>query len=226
MQVIKDFNGKEHEIGENDVKTIYQAKPDDVDNPEQESASGDPPGTKVPMNKLNPFAMAKLGKAVPIKTEYSAEEIATVASIGLSFGFEFVGAGEVILGWLGIGSKIAKFSPIENAVIKEAKKILSNEKIIQKAFESGIGTELQIAGRTIIVEPGAPLSGMTLFEEKAFVIGREAFASRSELIKTILHELYRLQTSGIPTSGATQAAVTQETAAAASFAERAFSLFK
>ncbi|WP_461117800.1 RHS repeat domain-containing protein [Spirosoma jeollabukense] len=44
MQVIKDFNGNEHEIGENDVKTIYQAPQTQLDGVEQGDDNGDPPG--------------------------------------------------------------------------------------------------------------------------------------------------------------------------------------
>ncbi len=69
---------------------------------------------------------------------------------------------------------------------------------------------------------------MTMFGEKGFVIGRNAFASETELTKTILHETYRLRTSQVGASGAaSQAAVTAETMAAEGFAERAFdALFK
>ena len=52
----------------------------------------------VPLEKLSPFAMAKLGKARPIKTSYTGDEIGTVVSIGASFGLEFVGAGELLFG--------------------------------------------------------------------------------------------------------------------------------
>lgn len=70
------------------------------------------------------------------------------------------------------------------------------------------------------------MSGMTLFEEGGFLIGRDAFRSEAELTKTVLHEVFRLRTSKIGRSGqATQAAVTTETKAAASFAERAFNAF-
>jgi RHS repeat-associated protein len=126
---------------------------------------------------------------------------------------------------LGFGAKIT-FSTTEKAIIAETKLILKNETLIMKTFETGIGTELKLAGRTVIIEPQAPLSGMTLFEENAFVIGREGFSSRPELIKTILHELYCLQTSTLRGATGIQQAVSQETAAAASFAEKAFSQIK
>jgi RHS repeat-associated protein len=154
---------------------------------------------------------------------------------GISVDYTLDGAyigGEIlkpVFGWVanyfGFGAKVA-FSATEKAIIAEARLILKNENLIMRTFESGIGTELKLAGRTVIIEPQAPMSGMTLFEENAFVIGREAFSSRPELVKTILHELYRLQTSTLRGATGIQQAVSQETASAASFAEKAFSQIK
>ena len=114
----------------------------------------------------------------------------------------------------------------ERAIINETRIIMQNENLIRKAFESGVGTELQIGGRTIIVEPQAPISGMTWFADNSFVIGKEAFSSRPELIKTILHELYRLHTSTLRGATGIQELVSKETAAAASFAEKTFNQIK
>jgi hypothetical protein len=61
---------------------------------------------------------------------------------------------------------------------------------------------------------------MTMFGENGFIIGREAFSSPGEFARTILHELYRLSYSA-SAGGVTASVATQETAAAASFAERA-----
>lgn len=69
-------------------------------------------------------------------------------------------------------------------------------------------------------EPGLSASGMTLFGENGFVIGRGAFSSGGEFGRTVLHELYRLSHSGAA-GGVSGALATQETAAAAGFAERA-----
>jgi len=63
---------------------------------------------------------------------------------------------------------------------------------------------------------------MTLFGENGFLLGREAFSSESELVKTLLHELHRLSTSVVRANGATMATVRSETEAASAFAERAF----
>lgn len=70
-------------------------------------------------------------------------------------------------------------------------------------------------------EPGLPASGMTMFGENGFLIGREAFTSSGELLKTVLHELYRLNTSASSAGVSAQLSV-QETKAAFEFAERAF----
>ena len=64
-----------------------------------------------------------------------------------------------------------------------------------------------------------------MFGENGFLIGREAFSSEAELGKTILHELYRLNTS-TSAGGVSGSLATSETAAAFNFAERAIgSLF-
>ncbi|MDH6251246.1 RHS repeat-associated protein [Chryseobacterium sp. H1D6B] len=108
----------------------------------------------------------------------------------------------------------------ETKVLNEAQSILKQEKALKKIFELGTGQEVKIGGRTIIVEPEAPMSGLTLFEENAFVIGKEAFSSPLELRKTILHELYRLNTSNLKGQNVTQGAVSGETKAAFDFAEK------
>lgn len=91
---------------------------------------------------------------------------------------------------------------------------------LRAAFEAG-GAELNIGGRTILVDPGAPVSGMTLFGENGFLVGREAFVTDAELTKTLLHETYRLTTSQAA-SGVSGSLATSETNAAFTFAERAF----
>ena len=83
---------------------------------------------------------------------------------------------------------------------------------------------MNIGGRTILVDPGVPASGMTLFGENGFVLGREAFVSDAELTKTLLHETRRLETSQ-SVAGASGRLVSSETDATFSFAERAFKEF-
>jgi DNA-directed RNA polymerase subunit RPC12/RpoP len=72
---------------------------------------------------------------------------------------------------------------------------------IRAAFKAGRSVTVKIAGRIIQYEPGLPASGMTMFGENGFLIGREAFTSEAELAKTVLHELYRLTTSTAKTAG-------------------------
>ncbi len=56
---------------------------------------------------------------------------------------------------------------------------------------------VQIGGRVIQYEPGLPASGMTMFGENGFLLGREAVTSEAELTKTLLQETYRLTFSAI-----------------------------
>jgi hypothetical protein len=70
-------------------------------------------------------------------------------------------------------------------------------------FTRCAGAELNIGGRTILVDPGVPSSGTTLFGENGFIVGREAFTSDAELTKTLLHETLRPVTnqSAVDVSG-------------------------
>jgi hypothetical protein len=111
---------------------------------------------------------------------------------------------------------------LETAVIAEARGILASSEFqaLRAAHEAGESVTVRIAGRLIQYEPGLPASGMTMFGDSGFLIGREAFTSEAELGKTLLHELYRLSTTN-SAGGASGALVGQETAAAFGFAERA-----
>jgi hypothetical protein len=91
---------------------------------------------------------------------------------------------------------------------------------IGAAHAAGEPLSVTIGGRLVQYEPSLPASGMTMFGENGFLIGREAFASHAELQNTVLHELYRLQTS-TSASGVSGALATQETKAAFNFAARA-----
>jgi hypothetical protein len=101
-------------------------------------------------------------------------------------------------------------------------KLIPREKL-RAAFAAG-GEELTIGGRTILVDPDVPVSGMTLFGEDGFIVGREAFASDEELTKTLLHEILRLRTSESGGGVSAELAAT-ETEAAYSFAERAYRMY-
>ena len=110
---------------------------------------------------------------------------------------------------------------VEMRIVDEVRKIPLGQ--LRAAFDAG-GRELIFGGRTIIVEPSMPASGMTLFGENGFVLGREAFTSHPELIKTLLHEIFRLTTSQ-STLGVAGGLATDETNAAFSFAQRAWEAF-
>lgn len=114
------------------------------------------------------------------------------------------------------------FSTIEVEIILEARRIIMSQQFAnlldaQKLGESA--TEI-INGRLIQYEPGLPASGMTMFGENGFLIGREAFDSTEELDRTILHELYRLRNSS-SSGGVSGSLATQETEDAFNFAMRA-----
>jgi hypothetical protein len=114
------------------------------------------------------------------------------------------------------------FSAAESAIIHEARGILGAAEFAQlrAAQAAGESLSVQIGGRLIQYEPGLPASSMSMFGENGFLIGREAFASAAELGKTILHELYRLETSA-SAGGVSAGLAASETAAAFGFAERA-----
>jgi hypothetical protein len=63
-------------------------------------------------------------------------------------------------------------------MMMEARKILASAEFatIRAAAQSGAAAEVQIAGRVVAYEPGLRASGMTLFGENGFVLGREAFS--------------------------------------------------
>ncbi len=119
---------------------------------------------------------------------------------------------------------LESFTATEQSIIIEARRILSSSSFarIRAAQAAGKGVIVRINGRLIQYEPGAPCSGMTLFGENGFLLGREAFKSESEVVKTLLHELHRLTTSVVRSEGATMATVHSETQAAKTFADRAF----
>jgi hypothetical protein len=118
---------------------------------------------------------------------------------------------------------IKGFSAKESAVINEAKTIVKAPEFakIKEAHEAGKSVTININGRIIQYEPNLPSSGMTMFGENGFLIGREAFTAEGELQKTVLHELHRLATSN-SAGGVSAELAAQETKAAADFAEKAF----
>jgi hypothetical protein len=120
------------------------------------------------------------------------------------------------------------FSKVERRVMVEVSRMLRSPELqkIRVAHLNKVPVTIKIGNRTLQYEPGLPASGMTMFGENGFLIGREAFASEEEFRKTLLHETYRLTTSEVGRGmGASQEAVAQETQAAFSFAGRAYGAY-
>lgn len=114
------------------------------------------------------------------------------------------------------------FTAVESQVIYEAQQILRSPQFaeLHEAYKVGRPAVVTIGGRLIQYEPGMPSAGFTNFQQGGFAIGREAFASGTELQKTVLHELHRLATSQWA-NGVTQSLASQEAGAAQEFADRA-----
>jgi hypothetical protein len=130
----------------------------------------------------------------------------------------------------GRAKPVAAASSSEAAIMNEVRGILSSPGMaqIRAANSAGIGITVKIGGRLIQYEPGLPASGMTMFGEDGFILGREAFRDEAELTKTLLHELYRLGMSArgaLGDASSMQEVITAETEAAAGFAERAYNLY-
>jgi len=118
---------------------------------------------------------------------------------------------------------LAGFTATEKAVIAEARQVMSSPEMMQLRHAHALGKSMtvSIGGRLIQYEPNLAWSGMTLFGENGFLMGREAFSSEEELTKTVLHELYRLATSVARNTGG-GGLNNAETNAAFEFAARAF----
>ena len=127
-----------------------------------------------------------------------------------------------VLGFGSVAKRIPGFSKAESSIIHEARGILGSSELaqIRAAHAAGKPLSVNIGGRLVQYEPGLSASGMTMFGENGFLIGREAFSSQTELRKTVLHELHRLNTSASST-GVSGSLAAQETKAAFEFAERA-----
>jgi hypothetical protein len=111
----------------------------------------------------------------------------------------------------------------EQSIVQEVRAILKAPEMqeLRQAYAAGKDVTVRIGGRVIQYEPGLKASGMTMFGENGFLLGREAFQSEAELVKTLLHETHRLTTSAAA-EGVSGALVKAETDAAYEFAERAY----
>lgn len=125
------------------------------------------------------------------------------------------------------GNVTKGFTQTETKIINEAQGVLDSKTMgqIQQAHSKGQPVTVVINGRTIQYEPNLPGSGMTMFGDDGFFIRPEAFKSKAELQKTVLHELYRLNTSNAA-NGVSEVSASQETKAAYSFAEKASSVLR
>ncbi len=135
----------------------------------------------------------------------------------------FIGARSPIQLRRSAATGLEAFTRTEQAIILEARRLVTSPAFtrLRAAHTAKKGLSIRFGGRLIQYEPDAPVSGMTLFGENGFLLGREAFTTEAELIKTVLHELHRLSMSTVQVEGATMALVRSETQAAQAFAERA-----
>lgn len=127
-----------------------------------------------------------------------------------------------------IPSLLNQLKGIEQTIAQEVMGMLSSGELaaLRGAHQAGKPLIVHVGGRLIQYEPALPASGMTLFGENGFVLGKEAFRSQEELTKTLLHEVYRLQTSAVRTTGASGELVAKETQAAFQFAEKTYPVIK
>jgi uncharacterized protein RhaS with RHS repeats len=112
-------------------------------------------------------------------------------------------------------------------IMLQARRILGSSEMatLRSAAQAGESATVTIGGRLVQYEHGLAHSGMTLHGSNGFVLGRQAFSSGEELTKTVLHELFRLTTSSTRGGGAASGTIaTAETAAAAGFADSAYSI--
>lgn len=119
-----------------------------------------------------------------------------------------------------------ELSAADAAVLSRAQLVWQSAELaeLRAAHLAGVASEVQIGGAPVLYSPNAPTVGMSLFNSNGFLLGPEAFSSDEELAKTILHELYRLETS-LAADGVSAELVGPETKAAVDFANRFHYLF-
>ena len=76
-----------------------------------------------------------------------------------------------------VGSQFPGFSAQESAIIREAQQILRSPQLqqLRAAHQAGQSVSVRVGGRLIQYEPGVSASGMTMFGENGFILGRHAF---------------------------------------------------
>jgi hypothetical protein len=131
-----------------------------------------------------------------------------------------------------MSGKPAVAAPVQSAsltlrLILEARTIMASPGFdsLRVAVGKCEHAEVRAAGRRIVYQPDFPDNrcGMTLSGEAGFLLGPRAFASREELYRTVLQELYRLRNGG---SGAAVDArrARRRTLEARAFSDRAYDL--
>ncbi len=88
---------------------------------------------------------------------------------------------------------------VERLTVDEAKAILNSPEFakLRAAHDEGRSVVVHIGGRRIQYEPDFPrhFPGMADFEENGLFMGPSAFTLPQEAASTVLHELYRLNTT-------------------------------
>ncbi|MEQ1514311.1 MAG: RHS repeat-associated core domain-containing protein [Lysobacteraceae bacterium] len=123
--------------------------------------------------------------ALPRHYEKAGWAIVGVMSVALPL--PELEAGAMFSGSVGVrgASPGISFTAEELLIIREAQGIFGSAEMnaIYAAYKSGVPYEAVINGRLVLYEPGMANSGLTLFGENAFVIGRHAFSIPGELKK-------------------------------------------
>jgi len=178
-------------------------------------------------------AARDIGKFLAIASKATSEHELDIAANHLAHAVVTIGIAAFIAVIMKAGARFKAPTPalsVESKIVTEVRAILSSSEMaqIRTARSAGQSITVQVGRRTIQYEPGVPASGMTMFGENGFILGREAFKSEAELVKTLLHELFRLETSGVgkgalPGSASSmQEVVSAETKAAWAFAEKVY----
>lgn len=195
------------------------------------------PSGKFSMSELNfgtALSVAMVGYTAYSATSHVMEGNLTGAATDVAIGLITLGAASAgpaifksVTGSCGAWCTLFfKFSTAERAVIAEVKAAQAAGAFAKAkaAVAAGKEVEIVVGNRVVQVVPEFNGSGMTLFADDTFILGKEAIASEAEFFKTLLHELYRLALQKGVQAGAAGGA-TGPTAAAFAFAEKAIALF-
>jgi hypothetical protein len=119
------------------------------------------------------------------------------------------------------------FTAVESGVIREVKSILNSSELttLRNAASRGEQASVTINGRSFSYEPDMPVGkgyyAMTDYTGNGFHLGGDAFANQQELTKTLLWEIYRLESTASKV-GKTAATAAQESKSVQTFTESAY----